>query len=49
MSFFGIQVGLLQIALQNADAFVSHQFCQGEDIRAVLQHGKRKSPPEVMH
>jgi len=48
MSFFGIQVGLLQVAVQNADAFVSHQFCQGEDIRAVSQHGKRKGSSEIV-
>ncbi len=26
MGFFGIQVGLLQVSLQNANAFVSHKF-----------------------
>ena len=48
MSFYGILVGLLQVALQNADAFVSHQFCQGEYIRAVSQHGKCKGTPEIV-
>jgi len=48
MSFFGIQVGLLQVALQDADPFVSHQLCQSEDIHAVSEHGKRKSTPEIV-
>jgi len=48
MSFFGIQIGLFQVALQNADAFVSHKFCQGEYIRAISEHGKRKGTPEIV-
>jgi len=48
MSFFGIQVGLLQVALQNADAFVTHQLCQGENIRTVSQHGESKRSLEIM-
>jgi hypothetical protein len=48
MRFFGIQVGLLQVTLQNADSFVAHQLGQGEDVRAISQHGESKRPPEVM-
>jgi len=38
MSFFRIQVGLLQVTLQNTDAFMTHQFCQGENVRTVPKH-----------
>jgi hypothetical protein len=48
MSFFGIQVGLLQVALQNADTCVSHQFCQGENTCAVPEHGECKGPPGIV-
>ena len=48
MSFFSVQVGLLQVTLQNTDTFVSHELCQGEYIRAVPEHGKRKSTPEIV-
>ena len=48
MRFFGIQVGLLQVALQNADPFMSHKLCQGEDVRAVSEHGEGKCSLEIM-
>ena len=47
MSFLGVQVGLFQVALQNTDPFVSHQLCQGEDVRAISQDGKRKGLSEI--
>ena len=48
MSFLGIQIGLLQIALQNADPFVSHQLYQGENIRAISEQGKCEGFLEIM-
>jgi hypothetical protein len=48
MSFLGIQIGLLQIACQNADPFVSHQLCQGEKIRAISEQGKCEGFLEIM-
>jgi len=35
-------------SVEDADAFMSHQFCQGEYIRTVSQHGKRKGTPEIV-
>ena len=45
MSFLGIQVGLLEVALKDADPFVSHQLCEGEYIRAISEHGESERPP----
>jgi hypothetical protein len=48
MGFFGIQVSLLQVALQDTDPFVAHQLCQGEDVSPIPEHGKCKGTPEIM-
>ena len=48
MSFFGILVGLLQVALQDTDPFVAHQFCQSENIHPVSEHGESKRSLEIM-
>lgn len=48
MSFLSIQIGLLQIALQNADPFVSHQLFQGENIHAISEQGKCEGFLEIM-
>ena len=48
MRFFGIQIGLLQIALQTSDRFVSHQLSQGKNIRVISQHGEREYFLEII-
>jgi hypothetical protein len=48
MSFFGIQIGLLQIALQDFDPLVTHQFRKCEYICAVPEHREGKGSAKVM-
>jgi hypothetical protein len=48
MRYFSIQVGLLQVSLQDANAFVPTQLSQGEDVHTISEPGRSKSPPKVM-